>query len=134
MPPGSAPIERFVDQMSAFLQHKNQFIVLGAQERADLAALYVDFLADFQGMLLARPSEHRLAVYLEHVLADHQHDLEYFVASWPATSAPASSLASRCAANIPPSYSFIFCTPASITWPSRSWTWAAVRMPTWSAP
>jgi hypothetical protein len=81
IPRGEAPeagndaLPFLVDSMTYCIEKKNQFIVMGGDERDNLAAVYERFLSDFRDALLLSPRKDTLAAKLEEVLATHQVDL-----------------------------------------------------------
>lgn len=69
----------FIKQAIAFFQTKNQFLIVGDQEKTILTAEYVRFLGDFRSGLLDCKHSTHLPKLLKEVLAVHQIQLEQFV-------------------------------------------------------
>ena len=89
---GSDPREReftsdfFVDNLVGYVHNRNQFIVIGGDEKKDLAALYDKFLAHFREAVISSTRKEVLAKRLREVLAAHQADLARFVKSLASTN------------------------------------------------
>jgi hypothetical protein len=72
---GNDALPFLVDSMTYCIEKKNQFIVMGGDERDGLVAVYERFLGDFRDALLLSPRKDALTAKLEEVLASHQVDL-----------------------------------------------------------
>lgn len=73
-------VRQFVTGTQAHIQRHNQFISLRPRDRADLAALYADYLADMAGMLASRAGADGMATRLETTIHRHLLTLQAFVA------------------------------------------------------
>lgn len=68
----------FADRMTYFIHRKNQFIVVGQEERDDLIAVYDTFLSGYRDALLTSSRKVTLADKLEQVMVRHQLNLVGF--------------------------------------------------------